>query len=302
MTSEPPRRPDVRPRYVIDTGVFVAAALSAKGAPRRLLEAAVAGRVGLVISDHLLSELSDVLHRPKFRRWLTIEHADTFVQAVALLGEHRADPDLALRQRLCRDPKDEYLIALAEDTDATFLVSGDSDLQAVEYGPVLVRDPASALAALEYRHPWTIAAMRADSEEELWRRARAEGNDLVLNAASALVTAVAHDAVEIIPLIVTPESLPAWIRGVESAKSLLVDRGMTTRPEYATQDIAYVKIVPDSGDNLLITGDIMLPDALIMTMQRRPELPDPFGLGGWRAHSLGDPSPIDQMPGPAASH
>jgi len=103
-------------------------------------------------------------------------------------------------------------------------------------------------------------------------------------------------------LIVTPESLPAWIRGVESAKSLLVDRGMTTRPEYATQDIAYVKIVPDSGDNLLITGDIMLPDALIMTMQRRPELPDPFGLGGWRAHSLGGPSPVDQMPGPAASH
>ena len=152
---------------------------SAKGAPRRLLEAGVAGRVGLVTSDHLLSELSDVLHRPKFRRWLAIEHADTFVQAVALLGEHRADPDLALRQRLCRDPKDEYLIALAEDTDATFLVSGDSDLQAVEYGPVLVRDPTSALAALNDRHPWTIAAMRADSEEELWRRARAEGDDLV---------------------------------------------------------------------------------------------------------------------------
>ena len=53
---------------------------------------------------------------------------------------------------------------------------------------------------------------------------------------------------------------------------------MTTRPQYPTQDVAYVKIVPDSGDNLLIVGDVMLPDALIMTMQRRPDLPDPFGL------------------------
>lgn len=302
MTSEdPPQRADVRPRYVVDSGVFVAAALSAKGAPRRLLEAAVAGRVGLVVSDHLLGELSDVLQRPKFRRWLSIEQADTFVQAIALLSEHRRDPDLERRQRLCRDPKDEYLIALAEDAEATFLVSGDADLQAVEYGPVLVRDPASALTALNYRHPWTIAAVRAGSEEELWRRARAEGNDSVLNAASALITAVAHDAVEIIPLIVTPESLTAWIGGMDSARSLLADRGMTTRPEYPTSDVAYVKIVRDSGDNLLITGNIVVP-AQIMTMQRRPELPDPFGLGGWRAHSLGGPCPISEMPRPAANH
>ena len=96
--------PGVRPRLVVDPGVLISAALSARAAPRRLLEAAVAGRFTLIVSDLLLVELSEVLHRPKFRRWLAIADAESFIQAVTLLSERSADPDRTHRQAVCRDP------------------------------------------------------------------------------------------------------------------------------------------------------------------------------------------------------
>jgi putative PIN family toxin of toxin-antitoxin system len=135
----------------MDPGVLVSAAISAKAAPRRLLEAAVAGRFTPIVSDLLIVELTDVLHRPKFRRWLSRTDADSFIQAVMLLGEHAPDPDRTSRRVLCRDPDDEYLIALAEDSAATVLVSGDADLLVLEHGWVIVRSPNDALASLDHR-------------------------------------------------------------------------------------------------------------------------------------------------------
>jgi len=133
-------------RLVIDPGVLVSAALSAKAAPRRLLEAAIAGHITLVVSNLLLAELTEVLHRPKFQRRLTVTDVDSFVDTVTLLGERWPDPDRSDRQAVCRDPKDEYLIALAEAAVADFVVSGDRDLLLL--GPVVVRTPALALAAI----------------------------------------------------------------------------------------------------------------------------------------------------------
>lgn len=88
MTSE---HPEVRPRAIVDPGVYVSAAIT-DGATRRLVQAAQAGRLTLVVSDRLLAELADVLHREKFRRWLTMEDADDFIVGITLLADHVADP------------------------------------------------------------------------------------------------------------------------------------------------------------------------------------------------------------------
>lgn len=62
-------------RAVPDTNVLVAAAITPRGLCGRLLDAALDGRWQLVASPHLLAELSTVLAREKFRRWLTEDEA-----------------------------------------------------------------------------------------------------------------------------------------------------------------------------------------------------------------------------------
>jgi putative PIN family toxin of toxin-antitoxin system len=144
----PPGQRDVRPSFVVDPGMFVAAMISPNGSPRRLFQAALSGRFTLVVSPRLIAELTDVLHRDKFRARFSQRAADEMVQAIALLADHHPDPDVAGRKPVCRDPKDEYLFALAEASGATQLVSGDRDVLDTEYGPVALMSPREALDSI----------------------------------------------------------------------------------------------------------------------------------------------------------
>ena len=114
-------------RAVVDTNVLVAAAISPRGLCGRLLNAAIDDRWQLVASPQLLAELSTVLAREKFRRWLTIDQASRFVDDVRALSDVLADPP-APAQQVSADPKDEFLLALAKVADVAALVSGDAHL------------------------------------------------------------------------------------------------------------------------------------------------------------------------------
>jgi putative PIN family toxin of toxin-antitoxin system len=94
-----------------------------------LLEAAEQGWYDLVVSEHLLEEVRDVLGRPKMQAYFpasAIAEHTARVRAAAFMvlghyaGEvpsHTADPD------------DDYLVELALATDAEVLVSGDRHLR-----------------------------------------------------------------------------------------------------------------------------------------------------------------------------
>lgn len=57
-------------RVVIDPNVWISALISPFGAPAQVLRAVLAGGVIAVVSPRLVEELSSVLARPKFRRWV----------------------------------------------------------------------------------------------------------------------------------------------------------------------------------------------------------------------------------------
>ena len=79
-------------RVVPDTNVLVAALIAPEGTCGRLLLAATEGRWTIVVSPRLLGELSDVLARRKFRRWVSAEDARSFVSGLSRLGEVHDDP------------------------------------------------------------------------------------------------------------------------------------------------------------------------------------------------------------------
>jgi len=286
---------------VVDTGVYVSAAISGQGAPAQLLQVAVEGRVVLLLSALLLSELREVLERPKFRRWLTPDDIEEFLDALVLLGEPVRDPPSDQRPRWCRDPDDDYLVALLEHTDAHILVSGDKDLLELHRPGVEVRTARQVLDVLDYQHPWGPGLIPGE-DAAAWSQATAEGHDQVFAVASAFLTALDDpNVVEMMAHLTTPESLPAWLGDLPGIRQLLAGRGMASRAEYPASDVAYVKLPPDPGETIRSTGDVLLPaDTMIMTLQRRTDVPHPTGTGGWRVHQVGPPAALDELPLPQA--
>ena len=119
-------------RVVADANVFVSAALGrSPDAPSVwIISAAIDGRIELVTSPALLAEIAEVLSRPRLRKRVSAEDAQLFLADIAAQVVMFADP--ADPPRICRDPDDDYLVALAIVCDADALVTGDDDLLAVE--------------------------------------------------------------------------------------------------------------------------------------------------------------------------
>lgn len=243
-----------------------------------------------------MAELGEVLQRDRFRRYITTEEVQRFIEAIGLLAEHADDPPTPGWAPICRDPDDDYLVALAEVTSATLLVSGDRDLIELDRPGLDARSPRDAVDAVVHRHPWGDALVPGDDALAL-RQAGAEGHDTVLKAA-AVFLAVLEDpnALGLLPHIVTPESRDAWGAELPNLRDVATARTFATRAEYPSPDVAYVKLPADPGVTVKATAHVLLEDTVILTLQRRPELPDPLGLGGWRVHGLGDYIRPEDMP------
>lgn len=113
-------------RAVLDCNVLIAAVLSPKGPPNRLLSAWREGRFELIVSPELLFELVTALNYPKIVKRVSAPEAEEFVRMLAGQARLVNDPDVELVARSV-DPGDDYLIALAQHERAA-LVSGDRHL------------------------------------------------------------------------------------------------------------------------------------------------------------------------------
>jgi putative PIN family toxin of toxin-antitoxin system len=116
-------------RVVVDPNVVVSAAISPGGVTGRLVRLGLAGQFRLVVCPMLLQEASDVLTRPKLRRFVS---ADAALELLAdIEGAAETHPDPAVIEAIARDHDDDYLVALVADSGADRLVSGDADLLAL---------------------------------------------------------------------------------------------------------------------------------------------------------------------------
>lgn len=124
--------------------MLVSAALSRLGNPAKIVEAARVGRFVLVTSPKLLAELNDALSRTKIASRLDPEGLQRLREVLAAAPVTGDPPAVAAS----RDPKDDYLIALAQRTEAECLISGDKDLTVLGDLVPPVRTPAAFLEDL----------------------------------------------------------------------------------------------------------------------------------------------------------
>ena len=117
-------------RVVCDVGVIISGLLSGGGPPGRLLDRWRDGVFDLIASPLWLAELEHVLERPKIARYLEPGEAAAVLAAVRLQAEWAEDPPT--QTALTPDPGDDYLVSLAQATDADYLVSGDAHVTGLE--------------------------------------------------------------------------------------------------------------------------------------------------------------------------
>ncbi len=140
MSGDPPRR------VVIDPNVFISATITPNGALGPIINLIDDGTLLPVVTRHLVDEVVDVLGRPKLSKYVEPGAGAAFEDQMQRLGEWHADvvdPPAATR-----DPKDDYLVAVARAAGADAIISGDDDLHAAKDLDVEVLTPREFLARL----------------------------------------------------------------------------------------------------------------------------------------------------------
>ena len=111
----------------------------ASRAVRRLMD-----RSQPLVSEDTLTELAEVLSRPKFDAYVSREDRQRFFELFARVAEWVT---ITTTVRQCRDPKDDKFLELAVDGKADWIVSGDKDLKELSpYEGTLIITPAEVLA------------------------------------------------------------------------------------------------------------------------------------------------------------
>lgn len=114
-------------RIVIDTNLWISFLISKRyNALDKLL---IEKRCKLVFSTELLVEFIEVVQRPKLRRYIGEQDLEVLLSLFELYGDLI---DVKTSVRVCRDKKDNFLLALAKDGHAQYLITGDEDLLVIE--------------------------------------------------------------------------------------------------------------------------------------------------------------------------
>ena len=130
---------------MIDTNVLISAALSARGAPARLVQL-VLDRGVLVFSGPTFEELKTRLYRPKFDTYISLELREAVLHDLSAAARW---VEIGEPARYCRDRGDDMFIETALAARAGIVVSGDQDLlQAPPIQGLRILNPQQALAEL----------------------------------------------------------------------------------------------------------------------------------------------------------
>ena len=132
-------------RVVVDTNVWLSAALSPDGAPSQVLRRVLAYGAP-VFSAATFGELEARIWKPKFDRYLTMEARQGILHDARALGHWVDIPPSIAAQRYSRDEDDDKFIHTALAGAAKWLITGDLDLLVIEADlAVHIVAPAQAL-------------------------------------------------------------------------------------------------------------------------------------------------------------
>ena len=134
-------------RVVLDTNVFVSAAIQ-NGASYQILQRLfLSSSVELIICNEILAELRDVLtSRPRLRKWIAFDDAERYLEMLQIRFDFVRDPHHIIP--ISRDSNDDFILALARQEQVDHIVSGDKDLLVLQDIGISILSPAEFIKVL----------------------------------------------------------------------------------------------------------------------------------------------------------
>lgn len=110
-------------RFIVDTNLWISFLIN--GNFEKIEEFLFRDGFELIYSRELLDEFLDVVRRPKLRKFFSKSKIEI---ALEIIIDFAVFIEVTSQVNICRDPKDNFLLSLAIDSEAKFLVTGDQDL------------------------------------------------------------------------------------------------------------------------------------------------------------------------------
>jgi len=110
-------------RVILDTNLWISFLISNDF--DKLTQLLIAHKIQLLFSTELLEEFLEVVKRPKLRKYFSESKLNAIMHHINTYAEFI---DISSVVTECRDAKDNFLLALAQDGNADYLLTGDKDL------------------------------------------------------------------------------------------------------------------------------------------------------------------------------
>ena len=115
--------PKPEDRVIIDTNLWISFLITKEYS--RLDKILSDKLIILLYSQQLIDEFIEIAQRPKFKKYFTAKDLQILLLAISKRSQFI---DVSGIVDVCRDPKDNFLLALAKDGKASHLITGDKDL------------------------------------------------------------------------------------------------------------------------------------------------------------------------------
>ncbi len=110
-------------KIIIDTNLWISFLITKSY--NRIDDLIIDKKIRIVFSEELLSEFIEVIQRPELAKYFTKNDLEELLELFDFYGGFI---EVKSRIKQCRDPKDNFLLSLAIDSKADYLLTGDNDL------------------------------------------------------------------------------------------------------------------------------------------------------------------------------
>lgn len=115
--------PKQKDRVIIDTNLWISFLLTRDFSK---FDSIIANnKITLIFSGELIDEIVEVTQRTKFRRYFKLDDVE---RLLIMIKSRAMFIEVTSEITKCRDPKDNFLLSLSIDGNATHLLTGDRDL------------------------------------------------------------------------------------------------------------------------------------------------------------------------------
>lgn len=231
-----------------------------------------------------MAEFEDAVPHAKNARDV-LDHFDAYAQGIGNLSHPGVKPS----QRIPTE-------AAAREFDA-FYEAGGPDHYAVHLGSLSV-NVGSARAAADNLVDRILNVLGLTPSTEDQVAVEIDPDDplhIALAFLSGLWSDLSPDIADALAQLVTPEVRDDWGDFSEAARTT-EGYAPTSRPEQPSADLAYIKVIPDTGQVRQATRPVPIVDTWWLTLQRRSDLSPQ-----WRVYALARfPIKHDEMPWPSS--